>query len=80
MKRIRWRELDRSDRATTASGIALASVEPASMLFGSESNPGFREKLAEREEARPVGRLLIHIAFLKAANIRTIKIRPERSG
>ena len=37
-------------------------------------------KLAEREEAMPVGRVLFHMAFLKAANIRTIKIRPERSG
>lgn len=37
-------------------------------------SPGFKEKLAEREEAMPVGRILFHMAFFRAANIRTIKI------
>jgi len=39
-----------------------------------KSSPGFREKLAEREEAMPLGRVLFNKDFFKDLNICTIKI------
>jgi len=48
------------------------------MYFRLNSSRSFREKLAEREEAIPIYRILIHNNFLKTSNIRTIEIRSRR--
>jgi hypothetical protein len=42
------------------------------MFLGLESSPGFREKLAEREESTARRSLLIHRAFPNDLNISTI--------
>jgi len=47
------------------------------MTRGRKSSPGFREKLAEREEAMPLDRALFHKDFFKVLNICTIKISLE---
>ena len=43
-------EMGRSHGAT-ATGFAMDAVEHACIVLGFESSPGFRGKLAEREEA-----------------------------
>lgn len=43
-----------------------------------KSSPSFRGKLAEREEAIPLRRLLFHNGFLKTLIIRTIRISREK--
>ena len=50
---------------------------PIYLFLGFKSNPGFREKLAEREEAMALGRVLFHKDFFKDVNICTITIRQE---
>jgi len=47
------------------------------MNLALKSSLGFREKLAEREESMPLGRVLFHNDFFKDLSICTIKIRLE---
>jgi hypothetical protein len=46
-------------------------------LFGFKSSPSFREKLAERGEAMPLGKALFHRKLFNNLIICTIKIRLE---
>ena len=56
----------------TATGFAMDAVEHACIVLGSESSPGFRGKLAEREESIPCSRILFHPRISQSLNIRTI--------
>jgi hypothetical protein len=60
--------MDRSHDAT-APGLRIDAVERTRTLIGFESSPGFREKLAEREESIRLGKGLFHKDFLEYLNI-----------
>jgi hypothetical protein len=77
------RHFGRSARSSlnlqTAYDLCVADIAHAKRLatcddtlFGFESIPGFREKLAEREEATPLRKLLFQNIFVSAVIFHTI--------
>ena len=63
-----------STHGATANDFAMDAVEHACIVLGSESSPGFRGKLAEREESIVLYRLLFPNGVFKTLNIHTIEI------